>query len=177
MKTNFNEIFEGQAFVLGNNVANDGDLMALSFALARETDPDVLKAHIFAGIDRSLALRIKPNDIVIAGKRFGHGNPHIQGFLGLKGAGIGLLTESIPSSSYRLAINAGVPILPSCPNICSLAQTGDHLRVDFNTGEINNLTTGAEARHASPPAHVQKIIASGGWHQMFRIRLEASGLG
>lgn len=169
-------VFEGRALVFGDHVANDGDLMALSFALARETDPDVLKAHIFAGIDPALAHQIQPNDIIITGKRFAHGNPHIQGFIGLKGAGVGLLTETIPSGSYRLAINAGVPILPNCPNVRDIAQTGDQIQVDFNTGEVTNLTSGISQSYSPAPSHVRKIIAAGGWQPMFRARLAEAGL-
>lgn len=165
---------EGRAFVFGDDLANDGELMALAFALARETNPAELRKHIFAGIDPEIAGQLQPGDIIVAGKRFAQGNPHIQGFIGLQGAGVGLVTESIPSGSFRLAVNAGVPLLPRCPDLRGWISAGDRLRVNFDTGDLANLTTGETRTYTPPPEHVRNIIAGGGWKPMFAARLAAA---
>lgn len=169
-----NLCLEGRAFVFGDDLANDGELMALSFALARETNPQELRKHIFAGVDPTLAGRLEPGDIIVAGRRFAQGNPHIQGFIGLRGAGVGLIAESIPSGSFRLAVNAGVPLLPRCPDLRGWITQGDRLRVDFDTGAVTNLTTGQTRHQTPPPEHVRNIIAAGGWKPMFAARLAAA---
>ncbi len=166
---------KGRCVVLGDNIGNDGHLMSLDFALARETDPEVLRREIFRGLDDTLAARLRPGDLIVTGRRFAQGNPHIQGFLGLKGAGIGLLTESIPSASYRLAINAGVPFLPSCPGLPPRVAEGDVLDVDFDTGAVVNTTRDESFRFAPLPGHARDIIKAGGWQPMFEARLAASG--
>jgi 3-isopropylmalate/(R)-2-methylmalate dehydratase small subunit len=165
---------EGRAFILGNDIANDGHLMALEFALSRESDPEVLRHQIFKGLDEALADQLTPGDLIVTGRRFAQGNPHIQGFIGLQGARIGLLTESIPSSSYRLAINAGVPLLPSCPGLRAQTTQGDILRVDFETGSVLNVTSGEELNFAPMPVHARTIIMAGGWPPMFKARLTAA---
>lgn len=162
---------EGRAFLLGDDIANDGHLMSLEYALARETDPDVLRKQIFKGLDETLADQLQPGDLIVSGRRFAQGNPHIQGFLGLRGAGVGLLTETIPSASLRLSINAGVPVLPRCPGLRAATGHGDRLRVDFETGEVRNLTRGTNAGFAPLPEHPRTIIKFGGWRPMFEARL------
>ena len=168
-------VFEGSAWVLGHDIALDGELMALKFALARETDPQVLRHHIFEGLDPTLAKKIEPGDLVVTGRRFAHGNPHIQGLIGLQGAGIGLICESIHSGAHRCAINAGLPFLPKCPGIADETEIGDRLRTDFKTGEVHNLTKGTSHRFEPLPAQLLAIIANGGWLPTFRQRLARRG--
>lgn len=163
--------FAGTAWVFGDNVALDGDLMALHFALARETDPQVLRRHIFAGIDSTLAERIQPGDLIVTGRRFAHGNPHIQGLIGLQGAGIGLICESIASGAYRCAVNAGLPFLPKAPGITETVAQGERLEVDFRSGAFRNATRNIETRFEPLPEIALGIIARGGWLPSFRERL------
>lgn len=163
---------DGRAFVLGDDIANDGHLMSLEYALARETDPDVLRKQIFKGLDEALADQLRPGDLIVSGRRFAQGNPHIQGFIGLRGAGVGLLPETIPSASLRLSINAGVPVLPRCPGLRADTAHGDRLRVDFETGTVENLTRGTTSSFDPLPEHPRAIIKAGGWRPMFEARLE-----
>jgi 3-isopropylmalate/(R)-2-methylmalate dehydratase small subunit len=162
-------IREGAAWVFGDDIGVDGDLMPLSFALGRETDSQVLRHHIFAGIDKSFAGRCRPGDLIVAGRRFGQGNPHIQGFLGLKGAGLSLVAESVPSGSLRNCINAGLATLPNCPGV--RVATGDRLRVDYASGVVENLTTGWCASYPPLKPELLAIIAAGGWREHFGRRL------
>lgn len=164
-------IREGRAWVFGDDIGVDGDLMPLSFALGRETDPQVLGRHIFAGIDKTFADRCRPGDIVVGGRRFGQGNPHIQGFLGLKGAGLSLIAESIPSGSLRNCVNAGLTTLPNCSGIRAHVGNGDRLRVDYAAGGVTNLNTGWSARYQPLNSELLAIIAAGGWPEHFRRRL------
>lgn len=163
--------YRGTAWVFGDNIGVDGDLMPLEFALKREIRPKVLKNHVFAGIDKHFSTKAKPGDIVVAGRRFAQGNPHIQGLLGLVGLGLGLVVESIPSGSYRNAINAGLPILARCANISKYVATGDELQVDFVSGRVENLTSGWSETFPAAPPELRAIVAQGGWASAFRRRL------
>ena len=151
-------VFRGKCWKFGDNLAIDGEIMPLRFALAREMSPEVLKHHVMEEIDPEFAKKVNPGDIVVAGKRFGQGNPHIQGLLGLKGLGLGLVVESIPRGSYRNAINAALPFLPHCPNVTQLAESGDDLEVDFQTGLFINHTQNIRRQFEPLPKPLLNII-------------------
>lgn len=167
----------GRAWVYPDNVAIDGDLMALEWALKRETRPEVLKEHVFAGLDPDFPKRAKPGDIVVGGKRFAQGNPHIQGMIGLRGCGVGLIAESIPIGSFRNALAAGLPVLPRCPGVRAMFANAEEIEVDFAAARVRNLTRGTEASFPPLGAHLQEMLRAGGWAPMFRRRLDAMAAG
>lgn len=157
MRTGF--IFKGRCWKFGDNIMNDGGLMHLKFVKDQEWDPNVLKSHCLALVNPEFPNLAQPGDLVIAGKRFGHGNAHIQGFLGLKGLGVGLLTESIPRGSFRVAINAGVYVLPNCPGVTKFVENGDILEVDFAGGKIKNLSQKNKMEVDSIPEILLEILS------------------
>ena len=133
-----NWVYKGKCWKFGDNLGIDGDVMPLRFALERELDPIILRDHLMAGIDPDFPQKVSPGDIIVAGKRFGQGNPHIQGFLGIVGHKLGLVVETIPRGSFRNAINAGLPFLSGCDSVSNDVETGDELEVNFKTGELSN---------------------------------------
>lgn len=163
--------YKGKCWKFGDNLGIDGDVMPLRFALEREHDPEVLKPHLMAGVDPDFPNKISPGDIIVAGKRFGQGNPHIQGFLGIVGHGLGLIAESIPRGSFRNAINAGLPFLTGCDGVTNDVETGDDLEVDFRTGEFSNITRGITRQFQPLDAQLQAIIEAGGWRANLEKRL------
>jgi 3-isopropylmalate/(R)-2-methylmalate dehydratase small subunit len=163
----------GRAWVYPDNVAIDGDLMALEWALKRETRPEVLREHVFAGLDPDFPSRARAGDIVVGGKRFAQGNPHIQGMIGLKGCGVGLVAESIPIGSFRNALAAGLPVLPRCPGVRAMFANAEEIEVDFAAARVRNLTRGTQAGFAPLGPHLLDMLRAGGWGPMFRRRLDA----
>jgi 3-isopropylmalate/(R)-2-methylmalate dehydratase small subunit len=173
----FGWVVQGRCWRLGDHVGVDGDLIDHEFAVRREMDPEVLRQHLLLNVDPAFAAKVSPGDIIVAGRRFAHGNPHIQGLLALRGAGLSVLAESMPGSSVRNAVNAGLKVLPRCPDVTQMAEQGDELRVDFATGAFFNLSRGHEA-HFTPLGNVpRRIIALGGWRSAFSDRLNASRAG
>lgn len=166
-------VLRGRAWVYPDNVAIDGDLMALEWALKRETRPDVLKDHVFAGLDPDFPRRARPGDIVVGGRRFAQGNAHIQGMIGLKGCGVGLVAESIPIGSFRNALAAGLPVLPRCPGVRAMFDNAEEIEVDFVAARVRNLTRGTEAVFPALAPHLIEMLRAGGWGPMFRRRLAA----
>ena len=112
-----NWVYRGRCWKFGDNLGIDGDIMPLHFALIRETSPEVLREHVMEGVDPEFANKVSPGDIIVAGKRFGQGNPHIYGLIGIHALGLGLVVESIPRGTFRNAINTGLPFLPRCPRV------------------------------------------------------------
>ena len=166
-------VFRGRAWVYPDNVAIDGDMMALEWALKRETRPEVLREHVFAGLDPDFLNRAKPGDVVVGGRRFAQGNPQIQGMIGLKGCGVGLVAESIPVGSFRNALAAGLPVLPRCPGVRSMFANGEEIEVDFEAARVRNLSQGTEETFAPLGPHLVEMLRAGGWGPMFRRRLDA----
>ena len=171
-----NFTYKGRCWKFGDDIGVDGDLMPLEFAIQRETRIEILAPNTMKGIDPTFASKARPGDIIVGGKRFAQGNPHIQGLLGIAGLKLGLVVESIPRGSLRNAVNAGVPILPHCPDVTKHCETGEQLEVDFATGRFTNVTRGKTLQFQPVDAALRDIIAIGGWRPSLEKRLQAMGL-
>jgi 3-isopropylmalate/(R)-2-methylmalate dehydratase small subunit len=166
-----NFTYKGRCWKFGDDIGVDGDLMPLEFAIQRETRIEVLAPNTMKGVDPTFASKAKPGDIMVGGKRFAQGNPHIQGLLGIAGLKMGLVVESIPRGSLRNAVNAGLPILPACPDVTKHCETGDELEVDFATGRFTNLTQGKTLQFEPLEAQLRDIIALGGQRPALQKRI------
>ena len=164
-------VYRGRCWAFGDNVAIDGDIMPLHFAISRETDPNVLRKHVMDGLDPEFPNKVSPGDVIVAGKRFAQGNPHIQGLIGIGGLGLGLVVESIPRGSFRNVINCAVPTLPGCAGVTEEAATGDELEVDFRSGRFRNLSRDTENNYPPLDPRLLAIIENGGWLPTLRKRL------
>jgi len=152
----------GRCHVFGDGIPLDEGVMAFKYAIGRITDPEQLIPHLFEGIDPTFASRVQPGDLVIAGRDFGCGKPHIQGFIAMAALGMGVLCTSMPYKAMRGAISKGLPVLIGCERAMDFARTGDDLEVDFATGQAINHTQGTHANFPAMPTVLQDIIAHGG---------------
>ena len=141
-------LYHGRCWKFGDNVGIDGDMMPLEFALKRELDPKVLAPHLMTGLDPEFPKKVQPGDIIVAGRRFAQGNPHIQGLIGIRAHQLGLVVESMQRGSFRNAINAGVPFLTNCAGVTRAVETGDTIEVDFEHGRFVNHTSGKRLQFA-----------------------------
>jgi 3-isopropylmalate/(R)-2-methylmalate dehydratase small subunit len=156
-------IYQGRCWKFGDNLAVDADLTKKEFATQRELRLEVLREYCMVGVDPEFAKKAKPHDIIVAGKRFAQGNPHIQGLLGIRGLELGLVVESIPRGSFRNAINAGLPFITRAIGVTKECDTGDELRVNFETGLFENLTRGTKQQYQPLDKSLLETIAIGGW--------------
>jgi 3-isopropylmalate/(R)-2-methylmalate dehydratase small subunit len=168
-----NWTMRGRCWKFGDNVGIDGDMMPLEFAIKRELDPEVLKPYLMTGLDADFPKKVRPGDIIVGGRRFAQGNPHIQGLIGIRGHGLGLVVESMQRGSFRNAINAGVPFLTNCAGVTQHVATGDELEVNFETGSFHNLTRGERLQFEPLDAQLRSIIALGGWRPHLERRVAA----
>ena len=72
-----NSVFHGKCWKFGDNIGINGDMMPLELAIKRETNPDVLRDFLMTGLDPEFPRKVRPGDIIVAGRRFAQGNPHI----------------------------------------------------------------------------------------------------
>jgi len=155
-------IFHGKAILLGDNVPTDGGLASHRFVTEQVYDQEFLAKHCMSEIDPSWVKKVNPGDIIVAGKRFACGTPHVQGFLALKGLKVACVVESIPRGSFRSAISAGVPILPRCPDVHSHFSDGDEIKVDYFTGAVTNCSSSKVFQYKPLHETVLDIINAGG---------------
>lgn len=165
-----NWLWIGRAWRFDDDVSNDEGLMPLRMCRQQEYDPQVLAKACFEQINPEFARSARPCDIVLAGRNFAYGNPHIQGFLGLKGIGAGIVAESMARGPLRACINAGVPVLLQ-PGVAQLAKDGDVLSVDFESGCVINTRTNVSVQCEPLPPVMREIVAAGGGIEHMKQRL------
>lgn len=169
-----NWTMQGRCWKFGDNLSLDDDILEFAKVFVegiRVSEPEYLKKHVFTNLIPDFPERAKPGDIVVAGKRFGQGNPHIYGLLGMAGLGVGLIAESVPHFTYRMIVAAGLPTLPFFNDIGAHVEDGDELRVDFRVGEVENLSRGVRCASDPLPDALRDIIELGGFLPALKKRL------
>lgn len=149
----------GTAFKYGDNVDTD---VIIPARYLNTSDPAELAAHCMEDIDPHFIERVKPGDIIVAGRNFGCGSSREHAPLAIKSAGVScVIAESFARIFYRNAINIGLPILESS-QAPKFIENGDSLEVDFDSGIIMDKSSGEQFRAQPFPAFIQDIISSGG---------------
>jgi 3-isopropylmalate/(R)-2-methylmalate dehydratase small subunit len=150
---------EGTVFKYGDNVDTDVIIPARYCTSYHKED---LAPHCLEDLDATFAQRVKPGDIIVAGRNFGCGSSRENAPLAILGVGVGaVVAESFARIFYRNSINVGLPIL-ECPEAVKAAQNGDRLRIDLEKGEIRNLTRKGTYKAAPFPESIRQIIQLGG---------------
>jgi 3-isopropylmalate/(R)-2-methylmalate dehydratase small subunit len=152
----------GRAWIFGDNVLNDGEIMDMEMTRQVIYDPVKLAPLAMCGLNPSFAKEAKPGDFIIAGRNFGKGPMHIQGAIALKALDVSVLSESMARSFFRLGVSVGLRMLPFAVDIRSLVHDGDDIEVDFIGGQIVNHTQNRSEQCDPMPAGVQDIILAGG---------------
>ncbi len=125
------------------------------------TDREKTPEHLFELAYPDLRARIKPGDIVVAGKNFGCGSSREQATAALKYAGVGaIIAVSFARIFFRNSINLGLPVLVS-PDALKLNE-GDDLVIDLAAGRISNAASGQAITCAPLDAKAAELLAAGG---------------
>ncbi len=126
------------------------------------TDVAELASHCMEDLDTSFVNRVRPGDIMVAGKNFGCGSSREHAPISIKASGVScVIAETFARIFYRNAINIGLAIL-ECPEAAGDIGEGDEVEVDFDAGIIRNLTKNREYKSAPFPPFIQQIMAEGG---------------
>jgi 3-isopropylmalate/(R)-2-methylmalate dehydratase small subunit len=152
-------IITGTIYRFGDDVNTDEIIPAryLNTSDARE-----LAAHVMEDADPEFPGKVKPGDIIVAGKNFGCGSSREHAPLAIKAAGVTcVVAESFARIFYRNAFNIGLTII-ECPAAALEAQTGHVLRIDTAAGEIANTSLNREYSAKPIPGFMQELIAAGG---------------
>ena len=150
---------QGTVFKYGDNIDTDVIIPAryLNTQDARE-----LAGHCMEDIDKTFVTRVQAGDIMVGGENFGCGSSREHAPLAIKTAGIDcVIAKSFARIFYRNAINIGLAIL-ECDEAAKDIKAGDEVAVDFDTGVIENKTTGKTYQAEPFPPFIQNIIQKGG---------------
>ena len=150
---------QGKAFKSPDNVDTD---VIIPARYLNTPDAAELAQHCMEDIDPSFVGRVSAGDVIVAGWNFGCGSSREHAPLVIKTCGTGcVIAKSFARIFYRNAINIGLPIL-ECEQAAEEIAAGDEVRVDFDTGEISDITTGKTYKAQPFPPFIQNIIRCGG---------------
>ncbi|MEM3703906.1 MAG: 3-isopropylmalate dehydratase [Candidatus Bathyarchaeia archaeon] len=154
-------MINGKVIKLGDDINTDL-VIAGRYKFRSVTIEDMAK-HIFEDLDPTLAARIKPGDIIVAGKNFGSGSSREQAPRVMVTAGIAaVIAKSFARIFFRNAINVGLPALAVEEKFVDLTFDGDLLEVDLARGIVRNITRNSEAKFKHFPAQLLEILDAGG---------------
>lgn len=86
---------KGRAWKFGHDLCIDGDVLDFRLVIQQVSDAAQLASHVLERVDPDFGEGCRPGDLIVAGRNFAHGNPHVHGVYGIKGLGVGLISEPL----------------------------------------------------------------------------------
>lgn len=152
-------MIRGKVHIFGDDIDTDVIIPAPYLV---SSNPKELAQHAMEGADPDFPKKVKPGDIIVAGRNFGCGSSREHAPMALKGAGVAcVIAKSFARIFYRNAFNTGLLILVS-PQAAEEASTGDEIEVEPEKGVIRNITKGKEYHSAPVPPFMQELLNAGG---------------
>lgn len=148
----------GRAQRFGDNINTDYIIAAQHKAAS--LDVSEMASHTLEDIDPDFASRVRPGDVVVAGRNFGCGSSretavHVLKILGVRA----VLAESFARIYFRNAVNSGLPVL-ECDT--SGIEQDDKIDIDLARGVAINLTRNQELPVTPLPPVMRAVLAAGG---------------
>lgn len=152
--------FKGKAWVVGDDIDTDQIYHGQYLPL---TDPKEMAKHAMEFVPgmEDFAKKVKPGDIVVAGKNFGCGSSREHAVVCLQESGVScVVAESFARIFYRNAVNLGFPLL-ECRGVSKMVKTGNKVEVNLETGKVTNLST-KKTLNGQPPSGLELEIGEKG---------------
>ena len=150
---------QGKVFKYPDNVDTD---VIIPARYLNTPDANELARHCMEDIDTGFVKAVQTGDVIVAGWNFGCGSSREHAPLVIRTCGVGcVIAKSFARIFYRNAINIGLPIL-ECEQAADEIEAGHQVSVNFDTGEITDLTTGKTYLAQPFPPFIQNIIRCGG---------------
>ena len=148
----------GRCWKFGDNIPTD---RIVSSDLVLRPFSEILQ-HVLETCNPDFPKKVKPGDILVAGKHFGQSSGRAVAAKALKRTGIScIIADGFARTFYRNGFEIGMPIL-ECPGITEHVNDGDMIRVDFESGTIVNETTGQEFQAKPTPPFLLEMLKAGG---------------
>ncbi|MBQ4310108.1 MAG: 3-isopropylmalate dehydratase small subunit [Oscillospiraceae bacterium] len=149
----------GNVHKYGDNVDTD---VIIPARYLNTSDHKELAAHCMEDIDKDFVNKVKEGDIIVADQNFGCGSSREHAPIAIKESGIScVIASTFARIFYRNAINIGLPIL-ECDEAAKAISDGDVVEIDFDSGVINDLTSGKTFQAEPFPDFILEIIGAGG---------------
>ncbi len=150
---------KGRVWKFGDNIDTD---VIIPARYLNTSDPKELAKHCMKDADPEFVRKIKPGDIIVAGRNFGCGSSREHAPIAIKAAGIScVIAESFARIFYRNAFNTGLLILES-PEAAREIEAGHEVEIDADVGLIKDLTTGKTYKCQPIPPFMQELLRDGG---------------
>lgn len=152
-------LIKGIAWTFGDLVDTD---LIIPHEYLMTSNPDEQVEHAFESIYENFHQKVKPGDIIVAGKNFGTGSSREEAVFVLKQMGIPVvIADSIARIYYRNLINLGILAI-QIPGISKNVKNGDRLIINCEKGEVVNTSTSQKLSFPPFPEHIQSLIQAGG---------------
>jgi len=153
--------FRGRAWVLGDNISTD-HIISGKYKFKSIGNLKDMLPYVFEEVIPGFPKRVKPNDVIVAGRNFGMGSSREHAARLLKMLGIGaVIAKSFARIFFRNAINIGLPVI-TADIIPRVTSTNDLIEVDLKHGVLRNLSKDIEERFKPYPEVILRLINEGG---------------
>ena len=150
------EQFTGKVWLLGDDI--DTDIIIPTEYLALKTVKD-MAPYGFSPLRPELASKIRPGDIIVAGKNFGCGSSREQAPEVIKALGVrAVIARSYARIFFRNAINNGLLLIEN-DTLCDDVKEGDEITVYVGESILYN---GKRYPISALPGNLLDILEAGG---------------
>jgi 3-isopropylmalate dehydratase small subunit len=155
---------KGRVWVFGDNI--DTDIISPGRYLFSPVEEAA--QHAFEAINPEFSKKVKPSDIIVAGRNFGCGSsreiaPQVLKYLGIAC----VLAEDFARIFFRNAIAVGLPALV-VKGISGRVVPLDEVRISFDSGEVIVKRTGETLRGIPLHPKMRDFIKAGGIEGILR---------
>jgi 3-isopropylmalate dehydratase small subunit len=165
-------VIRGRVWKFGDNV--DTDVMAPYSTLSLPW-PERHKSVL--AIRPEFVERVRPGDIIVAGRNWGCGSSREQAPENLKLLQLGaVVAESFGRIYFRNCIAIAFPNL-LCPGIHAACEDGEDVEIDLRRAAVRNLTRGATFQARPYTDNMLAIIEQGGLLEVLKQRGATRGHG
>lgn len=121
-----------------------------------------LAKHCLEDLDTEFVNKVRPGDVIVAGEDFGCGSSREHAVWAIRGAGVSaVIADSFARIFYRNAVNNGFYVI-ELPDATNKISDGDEVEINFESGRIDNKTTGKTIEFKPLPDFAREIIRDGG---------------
>ncbi len=152
-------VIRGKVWKFGDNIDTD-IIIAGPYLTIR--DEDMMASHAMEMVNPDFAKKVKPGDVIVAGKNFGCGSSREEAPYVLKKLGVAaIVADFFARIFYRNAINLGLPLL-EVKDAHKIFQEGDTIEIELEKGIVRNTRTKQELQGTKLPDFLIEIIKAGG---------------
>ncbi len=166
-------ILRGRVWKFGDNIDTD---VIIPARYLTTSNPEELAKHVMEdapNLQGEFAQKVKPGDIIVAGRNFGCGSSREHAPIAIKAAGIqAVIAKSFARIFYRNAFNIGLPIFESEEAVENIRE-GDEIEIKLDKGIIRNLTKKEQYTTKPIPPFMQELISAGGLIEWAKRRLSS----